>query len=45
VEAKTIRYWNPMFEGSDKYNFVNAAVAAGYSVLSYDRVGVGSSSK
>lgn len=39
------RYWQPDLEDSDEYNFVNSAVAAGYSVLSYDRIGVGSSSK
>ncbi|KAI1653459.1 alpha/beta-hydrolase [Daldinia decipiens] len=38
-------YWQPTFQASDKYNFVKAAVAAGYSVLNYDRIGVGSSSK
>ncbi|KAI2470768.1 alpha/beta-hydrolase [Annulohypoxylon bovei var. microspora] len=43
IESKL--YWNPTFENSEKYNFVKAAVAAGYSVLSYDRIGVGSSSK
>lgn len=29
---------------SSEYSFVDAAVAAGYSVLNYDRIGVGSSS-
>ncbi|RAH84237.1 alpha/beta-hydrolase [Aspergillus japonicus CBS 114.51] len=43
IESKA--YWNPTFAGSDPYNFVQAAVAAGYSVLNYDRIGVGSSSK
>ncbi|KAI1803182.1 alpha/beta-hydrolase [Daldinia bambusicola] len=38
-------YWQPTFKGAQKYDFVKAAVAAGYSVLSYDRIGVGSSSK
>ncbi|OTB11270.1 hypothetical protein K445DRAFT_68638 [Daldinia sp. EC12] len=38
-------YWQPAPKGFEKYNFVKAAVAAGYSVLSYDRIGVGSSSK
>ncbi|KAK6952781.1 hypothetical protein Daesc_005075 [Daldinia eschscholtzii] len=38
-------YWQPTPKGFEKYNFVKAAVAAGYSVLSYDRIGVGSSSK
>ena len=39
------RYWQPNFTDSDEYNFVDNAVSAGYSVLSYDRIGVGSSSK
>ncbi|KAI2616838.1 alpha/beta-hydrolase [Hypoxylon sp. NC1633] len=43
IESKL--YWRPTFEGAEKYSFVDAAVAAGYSVLSYDRIGVGSSSK
>ncbi|KAI1412850.1 alpha/beta-hydrolase [Hypoxylon sp. FL1857] len=43
IESK--KYWRPDLENSEEYNFVDAAVAAGYSVLSYDRVGVGSSSK
>ncbi|KAI1103047.1 alpha/beta-hydrolase [Jackrogersella minutella] len=43
IESKL--YWNPNFENAEKYNFVEAAVAAGYSVLNYDRIGVGSSSK
>ncbi|KAI1075967.1 alpha/beta-hydrolase [Whalleya microplaca] len=43
IESKL--YWQPTFEGSETYSFVDAAVAAGYSILSYDRIGVGSSSK
>ncbi|KAI2635874.1 alpha/beta-hydrolase [Hypomontagnella submonticulosa] len=43
IESKL--YWRPTFEGAEKYDFVEAAVAAGYSVLTYDRIGVGSSSK
>ncbi|KAL7931778.1 Alpha/Beta hydrolase protein [Trichoderma chlorosporum] len=43
IESKL--YWNPSFPGSEQYNFVNAAIAQGYSVLSYDRIGVGSSPK
>ncbi|KAK8117723.1 alpha/beta-hydrolase [Apiospora kogelbergensis] len=43
LESK--RYWQPDFPDSDQYNFIEAAVAAGYSVLSYDRIGVGSSSR
>ncbi|KAM6476450.1 alpha/beta-hydrolase [Trichoderma sp. SZMC 28011] len=43
IESKL--YWNPSFPGSKQYNFIDAAVAAGYSVLSYDRIGVGSSPK
>ncbi|CAI6331619.1 unnamed protein product [Periconia digitata] len=35
----------PTFENAERYSFVDAAVAAGYAVLSYDRIGVGSSSK
>ncbi|KAK7960685.1 alpha/beta-hydrolase [Apiospora saccharicola] len=33
-------YWQPDFIDSDKYNFIKSAVEAGYSVLSYDRIGV-----
>ncbi|KAJ8115615.1 hypothetical protein ONZ43_g4630 [Nemania bipapillata] len=43
IESKL--YWSPTFGDSEKYNFIDAAVAAGYSVISYDRIGVGSSSK
>ena len=43
IESKL--YWRPNFPGSQKYSFVDAAVAKGYSVLSYDRIGVGSSAK
>ncbi|OTB02049.1 hypothetical protein M426DRAFT_322997 [Hypoxylon sp. CI-4A] len=43
IESKL--YWRPTLENSEQYSFVDAAVAAGYSVLSYDRIGVGSSSK
>ncbi|KAI1118098.1 alpha/beta-hydrolase [Nemania sp. NC0429] len=43
IESKL--YWRPTFDNSEKYNFVDAAVAAGYSVISYDRIGVGSSPK
>lgn len=39
------RYFQPNLSYSSEYNFVDAAVAAGYSVLNYDRIGVGSSSK
>lgn len=39
------RYWQPTFHHARKYSFVDAAIAAGYSVLNYDRIGVGSSSK
>lgn len=39
------RYWRPNFTDAEAYRFVDAAVAAGYSVLSYDRIGVGTSSK
>ncbi|KUI53201.1 1-acylglycerol-3-phosphate O-acyltransferase [Cytospora mali] len=43
IESKL--YWQPNLTDSKDYNFVDAAVAAGYSVLNYDRIGVGSSSK
>ncbi|PTB63670.1 alpha/beta-hydrolase [Trichoderma citrinoviride] len=43
IESKL--YWNPSFPGSSTYNFIEAALAQGYSVLSYDRIGVGSSAK
>ncbi|PQE13546.1 Alpha Beta hydrolase protein [Rutstroemia sp. NJR-2017a WRK4] len=42
IESKL--YWSPNLPDSDQYNFVKAAVGAGYSVLYYDRLGVGSSS-
>ncbi len=45
VANSTYRYWRPTFPGAGNYSFVDAAVAAGYSVLSYDRIGVGSSSR
>jgi len=37
-------YWNPSFKPSE-YNFVQYAIARGYSVFFYDRLGVGASSK
>ncbi|KAH8900636.1 alpha/beta-hydrolase [Thozetella sp. PMI_491] len=43
IESKL--YWQPNLPNSNDYNFVSAAVEAGYSVLSYDRIGVGSSSR
>ncbi|PQE15019.1 Alpha Beta hydrolase protein [Rutstroemia sp. NJR-2017a BVV2] len=43
IESKL--YWSPNLPDSDQYNFVKVAVEAGYSVLYYDRLGVGSSSK
>ncbi|KAF1972412.1 alpha/beta-hydrolase [Bimuria novae-zelandiae CBS 107.79] len=43
IESKL--YWHPNFKGADRYSFIDATIAAGYSVLSYDRIGVGSSSK
>ncbi|POS81096.1 hypothetical protein DHEL01_v200512 [Diaporthe helianthi] len=42
IESKS--YFQPNLANSSRYNFVNAALAAGYSVLNYDRIGVGSSS-
>ncbi|EIW55294.1 alpha/beta-hydrolase, partial [Trametes versicolor FP-101664 SS1] len=41
IESKL--YWQSNFQGGLKYSFVDAAVAQGYSVLSYDRIGVASS--
>ncbi|PSR82874.1 Alpha/Beta hydrolase protein [Coniella lustricola] len=38
------RYFQPNLSDSAQYSFVDAAVAAGYSVLNYDRIGVGESS-
>ncbi|KAK8006951.1 hypothetical protein PG989_000941 [Apiospora arundinis] len=38
-------YWQPDFANSERYDFVKAAVKAGYSILSYDRIGVRSSSR
>ncbi|KAI0005735.1 alpha/beta-hydrolase [Xylariaceae sp. FL0662B] len=43
IESKL--YWRPTFESSETYSFIDAATTAGYSILSYDRIGVGSSSK
>ncbi|KAI3400780.1 hypothetical protein diail_1989 [Diaporthe ilicicola] len=43
IESKL--YYEPNFSESSQYSFVDAAVAAGYTVLNYDRIGVGSSSK
>ncbi|KAH6651997.1 alpha/beta-hydrolase [Truncatella angustata] len=43
VESKG--YWRPNLDNASQYSLVDAAIAAGYSVLSYDRIGVGSSSK
>jgi hypothetical protein len=38
------RYWDSAYNPS-KYSFVEAAIAQGYSVLNYDRLGVGQSQK
>ncbi|KAI1760164.1 alpha/beta-hydrolase [Hypoxylon sp. FL1150] len=43
IESKL--YWRPTLDNAENYSLVDAALAAGYSVLSYDRIGVGSSSK
>ncbi|ROW06788.1 hypothetical protein VMCG_04107 [Cytospora schulzeri] len=43
IESKL--YWQPNLTDPREYDFVDAAVAAGYSVLNYDRIGVGSSPK
>ena len=37
------RYWEPTLAGTSSY--VDAALAAGYSILTYDRLGVGQSDK
>lgn len=37
-------YWNSPYK-PEKYNFVQAATDAGYSVFFYDRLGTGSSTK
>ncbi|KAK4703592.1 hypothetical protein P7C70_g2620, partial [Phenoliferia sp. Uapishka_3] len=41
----TAGYWDATPEGDEGYSFVVAANNAGYGVLSYDRLGVGNSSK
>ncbi|KAL3481696.1 hypothetical protein BJX99DRAFT_243412 [Aspergillus californicus] len=38
------RYWDSAVH-PEKYSYVNAALNAGYSILTYDRLGVGESSK
>ena len=38
------RYWDPAINPSE-YSFVDAALAEGYSILTYDRLGTGSSNK
>ena len=38
------RYWDPDINPSE-YSFVDAALARGYSILTYDRLGTGSSDK
>ncbi|RDW65739.1 alpha/beta hydrolase [Aspergillus mulundensis] len=38
------RYWDAGLQ-PEKYSYVDAALAAGYSILTYDRLGVGSSDK
>ena len=38
------RYWDPALDRKE-YSFVNAAVEAGYSILTYDRLGTGESDK
>ncbi|KAF3765770.1 alpha/beta-hydrolase [Cryphonectria parasitica EP155] len=43
IESKL--YFQPNLSNAEQYSFVDAALAAGYSVLNYDRIGVGSSSK
>ncbi|KAK3678470.1 hypothetical protein LTR78_001767 [Recurvomyces mirabilis] len=38
------RYWEVMLQ-PDQHSYVRAALAAGYSILTYDRIGTGQSSK
>ena len=38
------RYWDSKYQ-PEKYSYVNAALKAGYSILTYDRLGVGQSDK
>ncbi|KAJ7702607.1 Alpha/Beta hydrolase protein, partial [Mycena olivaceomarginata] len=38
-------YWDPTFAGGEQYSLVQAALAAGYSVFHYDRLGTGQSTK
>ncbi|KAL9039103.1 MAG: hypothetical protein Q9214_005013 [Letrouitia sp. 1 TL-2023] len=38
------RYWDPAINPSE-YSFVDTALAGGYSILTYDRLGTGSSDK
>lgn len=41
----TAGYWDASPGGNETYSFVQAVTDAGYAVLSYDRLGVGNSSK
>ncbi|KAJ7640336.1 Alpha/Beta hydrolase protein [Mycena polygramma] len=38
-------YWDPTLPGGEQYSLVQAALAAGYSVFHYDRLGTGQSTK
>ncbi|KAM7207174.1 alpha/beta-hydrolase [Naviculisporaceae sp. PSN 640] len=38
-------YWDPALEDKDRYSFVDHAISKGYSVFSYDRLGIGSSTR
>ncbi|KAF5530778.1 alpha beta-hydrolase [Fusarium mexicanum] len=38
------RYWDPEFK-PEEYSYVDAALAKGYSILTYDRLGTGKSTK
>ncbi|KAF7328765.1 Alpha/beta-hydrolase [Mycena venus] len=38
-------YWDPIFAGGEQYSLVQAALAAGFSVFHYDRLGTGQSTK
>ncbi|KAJ7183958.1 Alpha/Beta hydrolase protein [Mycena filopes] len=39
------RYWDPTFAGAAQYSLTQAAIARGYSVFTYDRLGTGLSTK
>ncbi|KAJ7688991.1 Alpha/Beta hydrolase protein [Mycena rosella] len=45
THSQTVLIWDPTFFGGEKYSLVQAALAAGYSVFHYDRLGTGQSTK